>query len=484
MESPAAFLSYVHEDNEYLGGHILAFADQLRGAVQFVTGRPFRIFVDRNDISWGSNWRARIETALAQVTFFIPIVTPSYFRSEECRKELVAFLQREQELGRTDLILPVYYMTCREMDPSRKVVDALARVISAHQYADWRQLRRQPLTAPEATAAIEQLAAMIQASLEPGPVQRPYYQRGYRPEGPGETSHTILREAHPEGVSEALVAGRVKDARLMFVELQAKDPDAAEELAAKLGGPCRRPPEALVPAGTFSLGLSDEQARRITESVARGSYNIDLSTPAARDEFARTLTGSGRHQADYPSFWIDRYLVSNDQFARFVVLTGYQTVAERQRRTSWLTEITSPDLLRHPVVHISGDDADAYAAWAGRRLPTVEEWDRAAHGPEGLAYPWGDEYVPANCNGEDNLPGWTTCPIDQFESVPSPYGVVDLVGNVDELTASTRDSYRLAAGGSWKMACEVYGLSGIYRLCIPSLPSEALGFRTARDGDQ
>ena len=133
------------------------------------------------------------------------------------------------------------------------------------------------------------------------------------------------------------------------------------------------------------------------------------------------------------------------------------------------------------MVLVSSGDAETFSKWAGRRLPLEDEWDRAAHGRAGLAYPWGNNYVATNCNGVDNLPGYETCPVDMFESTPSPFSVVDLVGNVDEITGSTADALRIVVGGSWQKACEIYGLSGVHRLAPPGVASDEVGFRTARD---
>jgi len=70
------------------------------------TGMPFPIFQDRNDLRWGQQWKSRIEDALLDVTFLIPVVTPSYFRSPACKKEFDTFLVRENTLGEDRLILP------------------------------------------------------------------------------------------------------------------------------------------------------------------------------------------------------------------------------------------------------------------------------------------------------------------------------------------------------------------------------------------
>ena len=82
-QKPAAFMSYVHADDKY--GHITTFRERLADEVQVQAGIEFPIFQDRKDIHWGQNWRARIEGSLDEVTFLIPVITPSFFNSKHCR---------------------------------------------------------------------------------------------------------------------------------------------------------------------------------------------------------------------------------------------------------------------------------------------------------------------------------------------------------------------------------------------------------------
>jgi formylglycine-generating enzyme required for sulfatase activity len=139
--------------------------------------------------------------------------------------------------------------------------------------------------------------------------------------------------------------------------------------------------------------------------------------------------------------------VTNDQFSRFVILTGHVTGLERRGWDAWRSPITTPDRMTHPVVNVSFDDAAVYARWAGRRLPTTAEHDRAAQGLDGRAYPWGDQYVQTSCNAADERPRDLTCPVREFESVESPFEVVDLVGNAhDDLGFRTARDEPAGAG--------------------------------------
>ena len=103
---------------------------------------------------------------------------------------------------------------------------------------------------------------------------------------------------------------------------------------------------------------------------------------------------------------------------------------DRQARTF------PPDKADHPVVLVSWHDAQAYAEWAGKRLPTEEEWEKAARGTDGREYPWGNEFDKERCNTRESGIGGTTS-VGQFSPQgDSPYGCVDMVGNVWEWTAS------------------------------------------------
>jgi F-box protein 11 len=156
---PAAFRSYVRFNDQHDDGQLTEFREQLAAEIRVQTGEKFAIFQDRNDIAWGQNWQTRIEETLDAVTLLLVIITPSFFRSPACRNEVERFLARERELGRKDLILPIYYVSTPELDdPQRRDADELARVLAARQFADWRELRFEPFTSPAVRKALAQLA--------------------------------------------------------------------------------------------------------------------------------------------------------------------------------------------------------------------------------------------------------------------------------------------------------------------------------------
>jgi hypothetical protein len=158
----AAFMSYVRFDDQHDDGQISQFRDRLGAEVRAQTGAQFAIFQDRDDIAWGQNWQQRIDEALDAVTLLLVIITPSLFHSDACRAEVNRFLRRERELGRQDLILPVYYIEAPELhDPELREADEMARVLATRQFADWRELRFEPINSPLLRKAIARLASQI-----------------------------------------------------------------------------------------------------------------------------------------------------------------------------------------------------------------------------------------------------------------------------------------------------------------------------------
>ena len=146
---PAAFMSYVRFNDQHDDGRLSQFRERLAAEVRAQTGQEFAIFQDRNDIAWGQNWQQRIDEALDAVTLLLVIITPGLFRSPPCRAEVDRFLDRERALGREDLILPVYYISARQLDdPALRESDEMAAVLAARQFADWRELRFEPFTSP------------------------------------------------------------------------------------------------------------------------------------------------------------------------------------------------------------------------------------------------------------------------------------------------------------------------------------------------
>jgi len=129
---------------------------------------PFFRFQDRKDIKWGQQWKERIEESIDTATFFIPIITPRFFKSPACRTECERFRDREKKLNRSDFILPVYYVNCPILDEVEKTDDPLAKVIAGRQHTDLRELRFDLFTSPLVRKMIANMATQIVKTLNIG----------------------------------------------------------------------------------------------------------------------------------------------------------------------------------------------------------------------------------------------------------------------------------------------------------------------------
>jgi formylglycine-generating enzyme required for sulfatase activity len=164
----------------------------------------------------------------------------------------------------------------------------------------------------------------------------------------------------------------------------------------------------------------------------------------------RFVFGSTEHWAnkrtilDLPDYYIDRTEVTNKQYQEFLTATGHPK--------SRFANTSSFGRPRQPVVGVGWPDAEAYCAWAGKRLPTEMEWEKAGRGPNGRIWPWGDKYDYKVFNGRElGLGG----PVDVGSNRDSDsiYGVSDMAGNVWEMTSShypkESDKAHAMKGGSF-----------------------------------
>jgi parallel beta-helix repeat protein len=170
----AGFFSYVHADDEFEKGRISKLRERLERAIRFFSGLgEFRIFQDWQDIDWGQQWERVIAQSIENSIVLFPIITPSYFSSAACCKEILAFDQRQGRLGRDDLILPIYYLDSEPMDASDGDVvgseeGRVAGLVKRAQFADWRALRRTEETDLAYAEEIERLAKRAIPTLKRG----------------------------------------------------------------------------------------------------------------------------------------------------------------------------------------------------------------------------------------------------------------------------------------------------------------------------
>ncbi len=240
---------------------------------------------------------------------------------------------------------------------------------------------------------------------------------------------------------------------------------------------------ALVPAGEFTMG---------TDSIKTDAQN----RPA--------------HIVNLPAYEIDKYTVTNAQYARYVAATGYRVPL------NWSKGRFKPALAVHPVTMVSWFDAKAYCEWNNKRMPTEAEWEKAARGTDSRRWPWGNVMDVKKLNTYYSV--GATSPVHAYPEGASPYGVVDMAGNVIEWVADnfepyrdteapkmifvakkqivsddkddrnkkiakiveTDEKYKSMRGGSWKG--DPFSTSSFHRgYSWPNLTSDFYGFRCARD---
>ena len=138
-----------------------------------------------------------------------------------------------------------------------------------------------------------------------------------------------------------------------------------------------------------------------------------------------------------PAFWIDKYEITNMEFLDFTIESGY--VGEDIDGKNWRIFFSSPEKANIPAI-LTWNDAKAYCEGVGKRLPTEEEWEKAARGTEGFKYPWGNEF---EMNRSNTYEAGVKEPaaIGRFDDV-SPFGVHDMLGNVQEWTSSDYKPYK------------------------------------------
>jgi formylglycine-generating enzyme required for sulfatase activity len=217
--------------------------------------------------------------------------------------------------------------------------------------------------------------------------------------------------------------------------------------AAPRSGP---PGTALVPAGRFVRGTSDARlGRELALALA--------SSGGKADDWRRRLAHEQpASEVELSAFWIDLNEVTNREYQRCVADRGCPVIDhQRCDALDLVPGGLSPDHVLfapdHPVVCVNHEQATRYCKWAGKKLPTEAQWERAAKGDGDPLFPWGDEWNPRalNWNDDGKIDGYElTAPIASFPRGASREGIQDLAGNVWEWTADWYDAQAYRSGAT------------------------------------
>jgi formylglycine-generating enzyme required for sulfatase activity len=183
------------------------------------------------------------------------------------------------------------------------------------------------------------------------------------------------------------------------------------------------PPDMVrVPAGSFVMGTNEVD----TDGEA---LEYGLPEPFYADERPEL-------HGHLDEFFIDRYEVTHAQYKTFIDASGHVAPED------WIGGRFAPERADYPIAFVAWYDANDYCKWAGKRLPTEAEWEKAARGPNGLRYPWGNDFKAENANVSTSASLFGTAKaVGRYEAGKSPYGAYDMIGNVWEWTDSWYEPY-------------------------------------------
>jgi serine/threonine protein kinase len=225
-----------------------------------------------------------------------------------------------------------------------------------------------------------------------------------------------------------------------------------------------------VPAGQFIKGFTPLQLAGILKKFPKVYYDNDF------------LKGFPETKGYTEEYEISVTPITNEQYHQFLKDSGYKSVPDE-----WNINESAPygkTRGNHPVVNVSYLDALEYCKFYGYRMPTGDEWEKAARGPDGLLYPWGGKFDKSRCNGAEAEIGDTT-EVDQFPSGASPYGCLQMVGNVSEWVDQSHPedkNYKYIVGGCFGDTCELFGLPLLRDIALNIQDrKDHVGFRVARN---
>lgn len=315
------FWSYVQQDNDGDHGRIKALADDLREQYRLLTAEKLELFVDREDTEWGDAWKERIDSAIAGTTFFIPIITPSYFRSPECRRELLKFAREADRLGLGQLLLSVYWVRVSELENEpENSADEAVRLVAKYKWQDLRDERLEELDSAAYRKAVANLAAKLveraeQAQrVEDVPPALDARESAEEPEddgGPGTIERLVAAE---DAMPRALAL--LEEIRKSLEEISGK----TESIGAELQAAAKR---GLGTKAALSL------TNRLAHEISQPAENMSLSGHEYGQVLAELDSGV-RAQLDMIE-QLDEPTEENEKFLRELIETETAAIAAQEQ---------------------------------------------------------------------------------------------------------------------------------------------------------
>ncbi len=532
------FISYAREDADFA----LRLAKDLRAA-------GVAIWIDQLDIPTGARWDRAVQTALENCARFLIILSPASTASENVQDELALALDENK------IIVPVLYRECKT--PLR-----LRRLQRIDFTQDYRRGLKKLLE--DISRAEEKPVARVQEEPRPAPEPRPepqpVRQTEKQPEPrpaptvptsfpqPNQTAFAWQRYAGAFAVIAGLVLVIWKG--IDWEDSASQDPPVTKK-AEDSSATQRQTSSAIQPKSNDPSSVKKQEdtpteTKRENKPAAPSTMPERSEQPRIRPKpegmvyipAGEFMMGDDNgeddekpaHRVRVNAFYLDQYEVTVAQFRKFILATNYKTEAEKSggsyvwEATDWKNTAGAnwkrsaegnyaPE--NHPVIHVSWNDAKAYAAWAKKRLPTEAEWEYACRsGSKNYKYAWGNG-DPAGKNGgniadetaKQHFSHWTiwkgyrdgyifTAPVGSFN--PNMLGLYDMAGNVWEWCEDPYDAkyyrkrnadnpkgpnigeYRVLRGGAWSLdPLDVRGASR-FRLHA-SDRFDFVGFRCAQD---
>ncbi len=500
------FISHAWEDKEEIA----------RPLAEALRQKGLRVWYDEFALTLGDSLRRSIDRGLAQSRYGVVILSPHFFNKEWPQRELDGLVAKEVSSGKT--ILPVWHNVTwedvRHFSPTLadKLAVSTAKGLNAVVEEILRALRvpsppiRPTPTKPRRSVNWEKVGAIagvigvlialgvwlvpnaadfLSAWLSGTPVaavtpRSPTDTPTVTPTG-SPTHKPIVSTATPTNTS-------LPSAATPTFTLVPPTPTSGPVAGATMMWEKDESEMVYAPAGEFLMGFSESDVEAIRAISPEAEFSVEGEKP--------------QHEVFLDAFYIDKYEVTNARYRKCVEAGACNAPSD----TAYYG---NADYAQHPVVYVSWYDANAYCRWAGKRLPTEAEWEKAARDNEEYTWPWGNTLDGNRVNFCDkNCPEWWkhapvddryahTAPVGSYPEGASPYGALDMAGNVWEWVADWYDpdyysqspaqnppgpdsgSEKVVRGGSW-----LNGFTDIrarYRYkAVPTLRGKDFGFRCAR----